>query len=169
MTAIVMGDVNAVYTLECAHRLVTSTLYAPRTARSCGADLEDHQSVFRTLWLVRRSRSLAILTEFRTPVCLEIVLSVATSAWLLNVAELSPLTLRSFHCLLRPAEARPLRWCDVKNVDGSLSTRYEKVSGIVSIREPKTCKMADHCSSATRAFGMTSNLSTGQCHEILNA
>ena len=29
-------------------------------ARSCGADLEDHQSVFRTLWRVHRSWSLSI-------------------------------------------------------------------------------------------------------------
>ena len=34
---------------------------------------------------------------------------------------LSLLTLFSFHCLLRPAEARQLRWCDVKIFDGSLS------------------------------------------------
>ena len=51
-------------------------------ARSCGADLEDRQSVFRTiLW------SLAIQAEFRTPVSHEIVLSMATSAWLHNVPE----------------------------------------------------------------------------------
>ena len=67
------------------------------------------------------------LAEFRTPVSREIVLSVTTSAWLHDVPELALLTLLSFHCLLRPAEARQLRWCDVKIVDGSLSTRYEKV------------------------------------------
>ena len=55
-------------------------------ARSCGADLADHQTVFRTLW-VHRSWSLAIPTEFRTPVSHEIVLSVAVS--LQNVPELS--------------------------------------------------------------------------------
>ena len=111
-------------------------------ARSCGADLEDHQIVFRTLWRVYRSWSLAIPAEFRTPVSHEIVLSVATFAWLHCVPELSLLTLLSFHCLLRPAETRQLRWCDVKNVKGSLSTRYEKVHGIIHIREPKTRRMA---------------------------
>ena len=76
-------------------------------ARSCGAGLEDHQSVFRTLWRVHRSWSLAIPAEFRTPVSHEIVWSVATSAWVHNV----PRTfLLSFHCLLRPAEARQLPW-----------------------------------------------------------
>ena len=33
-------------------------------ARSCGADLEDYQSVFRTLWRVHRSWSLAVPAEF---------------------------------------------------------------------------------------------------------
>ena len=82
-------------------------------AKSCGADLEDHQSVFRTLWRVQRSRSLAIPAE--------IVLCVA--AWLQNVPELPLLTLLSFHCLFRPAEATQLQWCNVKMFD--LSTRYE--------------------------------------------
>ena len=71
------------------------------------ADLEDRQSVFRTLWRVHRSWSLAIPAEFRTPVSHEIVLRAAISAWLHNVPELSLLTLLSFHCLLRPAEASP--------------------------------------------------------------
>ena len=119
------------------------TRYVPQ-ARSYGADLEDHQSVFRTWWREHRSWSLAILAEFRTPVSLEIVLSVATSAWLHNVAEFSLLTLLPFHCLLRPAEARQLRWCDVESFDGSVSTRYEKVFGIVRIRDPKTRRMAGH-------------------------
>ena len=69
--------------------------------------LEDHQSVFRTLWRVHRRWSLAIPDEFRTPVSHEIVSSVATSAWVHHV----PRTfLLSFHCLLRPAEARQLPW-----------------------------------------------------------
>ena len=49
-----------------------------------------------------------------------------------------------FRCWLRPAEARQLRWCDVKMLDGSLATRYEKVSGIVHITKPKTLKMEGH-------------------------
>ena len=34
-------------------------------ARSCDADLEDHQSVFRTLWPVHRSWSLALPSSER--------------------------------------------------------------------------------------------------------
>ena len=76
-------------------------------AKSCGVDLEDHQSVFRTLWRVHRIWSFAVPTEFRTPVSHETVLSVAVSAWLQDVPELSLLTLLSFR-------ARQLRRCDVK-------------------------------------------------------
>ena len=56
------------------------------------------------------------LPSFRTPV----------SRWLK--------TLLSFHCLLRPAKARQLRWCDGTMFDGSLSTHCEQVYGIVNIR-----------------------------------
>ena len=100
-------------------------------ARSCGADLEDRQSVFRTLWRVHRSWSFAIPAEFRTPVSLEIVLSVGMSAWLHNVPELSLLTLLSYHC--RCAQQRP------RNFDGAtwklLMDPFEhdtKVYGIVT-------------------------------------
>ena len=65
-------------------------------------------------------------------------------AWLHNVQELSLVTVLSFHCLLRLTEARQLRWCDVKFFDGSLSTRYGKLYGIVIISEPKTRRMAGH-------------------------
>ena len=92
-------------------------------ARSCDADLEDHQIVLSTLWRAHRSWSLAIPAKFRPPVSHDIVLAVATSAWLHNVPELSILTLISFHCLLR---------------------RHEKVYGIVNIRETKTCRMAGY-------------------------
>ena len=103
-----------------------------------GACLEVHQSGFRTLWRVHRSWSLAIPAAFRTPVSHEIVSSVAIfslASWLRDVPSLSLLTPFSFHCLLHPAEARQLRRCEVDN--GSLSTRYENVYGIVNISEPK--------------------------------
>ena len=67
-----------------------------------------------------------------------------------HVPELSLLTLLSFHCLLRPAEARQLRWCGVKMFDGSLSKRYEKIDGIIHIKDPKTRRMAGEAAPATR-------------------
>ena len=62
---------------------------------------------------MHRSWSLAIPAEFTKPVSHDIKLSVEVSAWLQNFPELLLLTHLSFQCLLRPAEARQLRWCDV--------------------------------------------------------
>ena len=83
--------------------------------------------------LPKKSRSRWPLPSLPSSVPHEIVLCVATSAWLHNVPGLSRLTLFSFHCVLRAAEAKHLRRCDAPTLDGSLSTRYEKVSGIVNI------------------------------------
>ena len=44
----------------------------------------------------------------------------------------------------RPAEARQLKCYDVDFFDGPQSTRYERVYGIVHIKEPKTCRMTRH-------------------------
>ena len=69
--------------------LISGLRRCVRRALSCGADLEDYQTVFRTLWRVHRCWSPGIPTEFRTPASHEIALSVAVSAWLQNVPELS--------------------------------------------------------------------------------
>ena len=63
---------------------------------------------------VHQSWSLAIPAVFSTPMSHEIVMSLATSAWLHNFPALSLLTLLSFHCLLRLAETRHFRWCEVQ-------------------------------------------------------
>ena len=70
-----------------AGTLISSLRRHVLSARPCGADLEDHQSVFRTSWRVHGSWSLAIPAEFRTSVSHGIVLSVATSAWHHDVPE----------------------------------------------------------------------------------
>ena len=90
-------------------------------------------------------RSLAATREGTSPSPLRTLLnftkgsSCGTPARLHNVPQFSRLTLLSFHCLLRATEAKPLRWCNVRTFDVSLSTRYDKVSGIVNIS-----RMASH-------------------------
>ena len=100
-------------------------------------------------------RTTAIVYAARCEVCIEIgpspslpssvpheiVLNVATSAWLHYVPE-TLLALVSFHCLLRAAETKHLRWCDVQTFDVSLPTRYEKKF----LASPTSAKMAGHAS-----------------------
>ena len=61
-----------------------------------------------------------------------------------GVAVLSFLTLLSFHCLLRPAEARSLRWCDLHCFTEDDNCRYPGVYGLIGIRLPKTRRMPGH-------------------------
>ena len=71
--------------------------------RSLGGALPDSSSHFGVLWRPHRSCSLAIPHDFRTP----------CPSWLARWHELALLTLVSFHCHLRLAEARNLRWADI--------------------------------------------------------
>ena len=43
-----------------------------------------------------------------------------------------------------PSRGQAASWCDVQTFDGSLSTRYQRVHGIVHIKEPKTRRMTGH-------------------------
>ena len=112
--------------------------------RALGGDLPDPTSHFSVLWRLHRSWSLAIPCEFRTPVPHSVALAVAVTSWLLGWPVLSFLTLLSFHCLLRPADARCLRWCDLHCFTEDETCRYPGVYGLVGIRPPKTRRMPGH-------------------------
>ena len=103
---------------------------------SCGADLEDHQRRWPTLW-----RASKLVLRHPCLIQYEVVLSVVVSAWLQNAPELSILTLLSFHCLLHPAKARHLRWCDVQTLDGFLSAWCDQIK---YIDQRKVRRMAGH-------------------------
>ena len=105
--------------------------------RTLGGDLPDPTSHFSVLWFLHRSWALAIPCEFRTPVPHSVALAVAVTSWLLAWPVLSFLTLLSFHCLLRPAEARSLRWCDLHCFTEDEQCRYPGVYGLIGIRLQK--------------------------------
>ena len=91
----------------------------------------------------------------------EIVSSVATLAWLQNVAEFSRLTLPSFRCLCVRPKASTLNGA-MQTFDGSLSTRYgDKVSGIVNISS-----MANHAAQQ-HALWMSWNRTDDDWSEVL--
>ena len=105
-------------------------------ARTCGADLEDHQAVFPTLCALNL-----------VPCCPNRIQNTSIS----RVWQCPPgskksqnfLSFLSFLCLLRTAEARQLRWRDVKMFDGSLLTRYEKCMTSFTSKNPKRAEGQD--------------------------
>ena len=119
-----------------ADTLISGLRRYVRAARSCRADLKNRQSVLRTLWRVHRYRVLGRPAEFRTPMSHEIVLSMATSAWL----QCPRTFLLSFHCSLLPAEARRLPWCDIQTYWITVNT-LRKSSWH---RDTETRRMANH-------------------------
>ena len=97
-----------------------------------------------------------------TPLSHEMVLSVATSAWLHNFPELSLLPLVLFHCLLRAAEARGATcklWMD---------PCQHVTNKFTNIDQPNVCRMAGHAAQA-RACGMCWNWSDSPFNEVLNS
>ena len=98
--------------------LISSLRCSMLLAKSCGADLEDHKSVFRTFSRVHRSWSFAITAELQ---------NTSISRYRLECCSVHLAPECPRHFSLRPAEARQLRRCDV-----------------VHIREPKTRRMTGH-------------------------
>ena len=123
-----------------AGTLIPSSRRYVLRARSCRADVKDHQSVFHTLWRVYRTWSLAIPAQFGTPVSHEIASSAAT--------------LFSFRCWLRPAEARQLRWCDVKSLTDPWQHVTKKFLASSTSQNPKRSKWKAMELSNT-AFGVS--------------
>ena len=112
--------------------------------KSLGGDLPDTKSHFGILWKLHRSWLMAIPQDFRAPVPLNVALAIAVASWLAGWHELALLTLVSFHCLLRPAEARNLRWEDLHCFDEQQRARYPGLFGLIGVALPKTRRLAAH-------------------------
>ena len=109
--------------------------------KSLGGGLPDSSPHFGVLWRLHWSWSLAIPHHFRTPVPHDVVLAVAVASWLAGWRGLALLTLLSFHCLLRPAEARKVRWADIHISSAEQQARHPGLFGLVGIGLPKTQAM----------------------------
>ena len=73
------------------------------------------------------------------------------ASWLAGWHELALLTLVSFHCLLRPAEARNLRWEDLHCFDEQQRARYPGLFGLIGVALPKTRRLASTCVASARS------------------
>ena len=134
-------------------------------ARSCGADLKDHQSVFRTLWRVHRSWPSS--SEHQR---------LMKSRWVWR-RQLGFTTLPNFpfwhsvhfivYCVrLKPASFGGATWKLLMNscqhvTKTSLCHRQHQTSQSVQSGRSR--------SSSTRAFGMSWNLPANKYHEGLNS
>ena len=112
--------------------------------RSLGGALPDSSSHFSVLWRLHRSWSLAIPRGFRTPVPHDVALAVTVTSWLAGWRELALLTLLKFHCLLRSAEARNVRWTEIHCFSADQQARYPGLFGLVGIGLPKTRRLPGH-------------------------
>jgi len=113
-------------------------------AEALGAVIPDHPVHLRTLWRIHRAWQLAVPSEFRTPVSYKSCLAIAITLWLQGRWGVALLTLLGWHCLLRPSEARMLRWSDILTFGPEDRHRYEGVYGIIRIEDPKTRRVIGH-------------------------
>ena len=104
----------------------------------------DVTVILKPLWKLRRSWFNEIPCEFRCPVNLEIALSLCVFFLLSGQRRMCLLTLLGFHCLLRPGEARAVRFDQFHFFRGMQRNVYRGVPGLVSIERPKTRRMAQH-------------------------
>ena len=108
-------------------------------AESAGFELHcDIKSAMRPLWRVQKSWETLVPPEFRSPVSVQGALALTVAAITRGWYKTAVLILISFHCLLRPDEARSLRYCDVNFIEPELQTRYKDVYAILRVTKPKT-------------------------------
>ena len=118
-----------------------------------GADPEDTK-IHSALWHALRSWSLVIFAKFRSPMLLEVVRTVATSAWPHSDPELCLLTLFSLSCPLQPTEASRL--------DGAMwKMGHETILWQRQHQRTKDAQNDKSRSSPTRVFGPSGTPSTG--------
>jgi len=104
----------------------------------------DLAIVMKPLWRLRRNWFLEMPAEFRNPVNLNVALSLIVYFILVGKRRMALLTLLGFHCLLRPGEARVVKFKHFHFFSGLQGAWYSRVSGIVSIEKPKTRRMIQH-------------------------
>jgi hypothetical protein len=104
----------------------------------------DSKQALKPLWKLHKHWENLVPPEFRNAVDVKSALAIFCVAWASNYKRCGFLFLVSFHCLLRPDEARNLRFCDFIPIDQSLRNRYPTSFGIVRIIKPKTRRLGTH-------------------------
>jgi hypothetical protein len=111
---------------------------------SLGFAVIDIKSVMLPLWKIIRSLHLALPPEFRAPVPSYGALALCTWAWVSGHYRFVVITLLAHHCLLRPEEARSIRFSDIIMFGPDDLLNFPGVFGVVAVRRPKTRRQAAH-------------------------
>ena len=99
----------------------------------------DLKTAMRPLWRVQKSWEVLVPPEFRCPVPVYASVAIAMAAFARGWYKMGILVLVSFHCLLRPDEARLIKYADVNFVDPGLYDRYPSVLfAILRVAKPTT-------------------------------
>ena len=109
-----------------------------------GVVVPDVVTTLRPLRRMLRVWQLITPTAFRRPVWREAALALATLAVLEHRPRLAALVLMQFHGLLRPGEARQVRWVDLGFLHPRSHELYPDTFGVIGIVRPKTRRMSVH-------------------------
>ena len=109
-----------------------------------GQPIPDLVSVLRPLRRMLRVWEIMTPSEFRRPVWRQVALSLAALALLEGRPRVCILILLQFHGLLRPSEARHVRWSDIGILSGHDQQFYTGTFAVVGIAQPKTRRMSTH-------------------------
>ena len=110
---------------------------------SLGVPIPNLTETLRPARRMLRVWELLTPSSFRKPVTREIALSLATAALVQERIRVCVMVLLSFHGLLRPAEARAVKWSDIGFLDEQQDF-YPGTYGVIGIALPKTRRMSSH-------------------------
>ena len=111
---------------------------------SSGVVVPDLTTTLRPLRRMLRVWQMMTPSAFRRPVWREVALTLAVAALLDQKPRVCLLVLLQFHGLLRPGEARHVRWVDLGFLASHEHELYPDTFGVVGIVRPKTRRMASH-------------------------
>ena len=109
-----------------------------------GVEIPELTATLRPLRRMLRVWQMLTPSSFRRPVWREVALTMAVAALLDQKPRVCLLILLQFHGLLRPGEARHVRWVDLGFLASHEHEQYPDTFGVVGIVRPKTRRMSSH-------------------------
>ena len=109
-----------------------------------GVEIPELTATLRPLRRMLRVWQMLTPSSFRRPVWREVAVTMAAAALLDQKPRICLLILLQFHGLLRPGEARHVRWADLGFLATHEHEQYSDSFRVVGIVRPKTRRMSSH-------------------------